>query len=119
MRRSASEIISELEDRIVRLEKSARSSTKLRVELRVTPDNDEAYNDKTNFAWERKKMTVKELFESLGDLENTYTDYQTTDEYYTLSGFVDYSGELYEYRIKKTEFLDALVNIHFAKVLSN
>lgn len=113
MRRSASEVIKELQMRVTRLEKSAHQSKKLLVDIRVTQRTEEV----SSSGWDKEQMSVSELVEALGDLDHAYTDYQTRGEYYTLAGFGDYSGDLYEYRIKRIDLLDALVNIHFAKVL--
>ena len=114
MRKSASQILRHLETRIARLEKSARLY-KIDVEERVTPREDTGDGTEGKGPWSKEKKTVSELVEELRYLVYCYAE--PDGKYYVLSGNGDDSHDLYQYRIEKGVFLDALVRAHFASVL--
>lgn len=108
MRRSASEIINNLEIRIANLEKY--SSRTLKVHKIVIENED----DRVSYD-EHEEMTLRELLEELKDLDNVFTNFN--GEEFNFEGYGDYSGDVYKYYIKPSDLLHALVGVYFKEVL--
>jgi flavodoxin len=114
MRRTASEVIKELQKRVARLEKSGRQY-KITVQSRSTviPEYSEVIEG--SGPWDREQITMSELLQFMEGLE--YCSTENHGKYYVLMGHGDYSGDLYEFKIEKAVFLETLVQAYFASAL--
>jgi hypothetical protein len=109
MRRSASELINELESRIAKLE-GKTSSKKLNVTMKEIDGFDKVV-DRENL-----KLTLSELKEQLSFLEQVYFETNDTRNI-CFYGFSGYTGNRREFIIETSEVQSALIHVYFKSVL--